>query len=105
MDRPHRPHRPAPTPSSAAFGGLAGLALGLVVSLTAGTANGFSFEEYTTAALADALERACITYANRPIWEQLVRHGMQEDWSWHHSAEEYSRLYAHTLAGSAHPVG
>ncbi len=66
-------------------------------TLEDGTANGFSFDTYTTAALADALERACQTFTNRPVWEQLIRTGMRQDWSWNHSAREYDRLYKHTL--------
>ena len=45
-----------------ATGGLADTITNLTdETLAAGTANGFSFDEYTTAALADALERACKT--------------------------------------------
>jgi starch synthase len=66
------------------------------------TANGFSFDQYSTAALADALDRACKAFANRPVWEQLVRKGIQQDWSWTHSAREYDRLYQHTLARLSH---
>jgi starch synthase len=61
------------------------------------TANGFSFEIYTTAALHDALERATQAYTDRAIWEQLIRTGMSQDWSWNHSAREYDRLYKQTL--------
>ena len=50
-----------------ATGGLADTITNLTdETLAAGTANGFSFDNYTTAALADALERACQTFANRP---------------------------------------
>jgi starch synthase len=64
-------------------------------------ANGFSFGEYTVAALANVLDRACKIYANKSVWEQLVRNGMRQDWSWGHSAREYSQLYEHTLARRA----
>lgn len=67
-------------------------------TLAAGTANGFSFDTYNVTALADAVDRACRCFANRPIWEQLIRTGMQQDWSWGHSAHEYVRLYKRTLA-------
>ena len=69
-------------------------------SLAAGTANGFSFDNYTTAALADTLDRACKTYADRPVWEQLIRTGMRQDWSWNHSAREYVRVYQDTMVGA-----
>jgi starch synthase len=67
-------------------------------TLTAGTANGFSFDTYDSTALAGALNRACQTFANRTVWEQLIRTGMRQDWSWARSACEYERLYARTLA-------
>ncbi len=68
-----------------ATGGLADTIVNLTdETLADGTANGFSFDAYTTAALADALERACRTFTNRPMWEQLVRTGMRQDWSWNH---------------------
>jgi starch synthase len=67
-------------------------------TLSSGTANGFSFDSHSAAALAEALERACQTFANRPVWEQLIRTGMTQDWSWTHSAHEYSRLYERALA-------
>ena len=82
-----------------ATGGLADTITNLTdETLAAGTANGFSFDQYTPAALAEALDRACRAYANRPVWEQLIRTGMLQDWSWTHSAREYGRLYERTLA-------
>ena len=51
-----------------ATGGLADTITNLSEStLSAGTANGFSFDSYTTAP-RQALERACEAYANRPVW-------------------------------------
>jgi starch synthase len=82
-----------------ATGGLADSITNLTAeTLAAGTANGFSFDTYTPAALAEALERACQAYTNRPVWEKLIRTGMQQDWSWKHSAQEYDRLYKQTLS-------
>ena len=49
-----------------ATGGLADTITNLTdETLAAGTANGFSFDNYTPAALAQTLERACQTYSNR----------------------------------------
>ena len=73
-------------------------------TLAAGTANGFSFDNYTTGALADALDRACGTFTNWERWVQIIRNGMQQDWSWNHSAREYDRLYKHTLARATAPA-
>jgi starch synthase len=71
-------------------------------TLEDGTATGFSFDQYTTIALADALERACKAYQDKPVWEQLIETGMWQDWSWTHSAREYDRIYQHTLAHVSH---
>jgi starch synthase len=54
--------------------------------------------------LAGALERACQTFDNRVVWDQLIRTGMSQDWSWNHSAHEYDRLYKHTLARATNPT-
>ncbi len=74
-------------------------------TLAAGTANGFSFDTYDSTALADTLLRACQTFSNRPLWEQIVRTGMRQDWSWNRSACEYERLYTRTLARATNTAG
>jgi starch synthase len=82
-----------------ATGGLANSITNLTdETFAAGTANGFSFNNYTPAALGDALDRACETFKKWSTWEKLIRTDMQQDWSWSHSAKEYGRLYAQTLA-------
>ena len=82
-----------------ATGGLADTITNLTdQTLAAGRANGFSFDQYTVGAFAATLERACQTRANQDVWRQLVRTGMQQDWSWRKSAEQYGRLYSDTLA-------
>ena len=59
-----------------------------------GTATGFSFVPYTPTALRGALERALDAYRHQPeLWARLARTGMQQDWSWEHSAAEYEKLY------------
>jgi len=40
-----------------------------------------------------AIEVALATWPDRVVWEQLIRNGMEADWSWTHSAAEYTRLY------------
>lgn len=85
-----------------ATGGLADSITNLTdETLTAGTANGFSFDTYDSTALNNTLGRACQTFANRPVWEQLMRTGMRQDWSWARSACEYERLYTRLLARTA----
>lgn len=62
-------------------------------TLSAGTANGFSFADYSALALGEALSRACNTMAQPKVWDQLVRTAMQQDWSWTTSAQKYVELY------------
>lgn len=72
-------------------------------TLASGKANGFSFDTYNVTALEDALHRAYHTYAtNRPAWDQLIRTGMRQDWSWTHSAHEYVSLYKRILTRATH---
>lgn len=65
--------------------------------LAAGTANGFSFNEYGVLALAETLQRACDAYQNKEVWNQLITTGMCQDWSWKQSARQYLALYARTV--------
>lgn len=66
-------------------------------TLATGTANGFSFVEYTADALAGTIERALSLYRTPDAWRRLVRTGMNQDWSWQSSAEQYRRVYGETL--------
>jgi len=69
------------------------------ITLEAGTANGFSFREYSAEALEDVLERAISTYReDKQTWQQVVETGMQQDWSWDRSAQQYAELYEATVA-------
>ena len=63
-----------------------------------GTATGFSFSDYSGLAFAETLDRACQMYlCKKDLWLQLIRTGMQQDWSWAHSAGEYIDLYGQTI--------
>ncbi|NOZ23452.1 MAG: glycogen synthase GlgA [Planctomycetes bacterium] len=62
-------------------------------SLDAQEANGFSFGEYSTGALLDAIDRALAAYADRKVWAKVRKIGMKQDWSWKRSAKEYEALY------------
>ena len=61
-------------------------------------ATGFAFEDYSSLALAESLEKACRAYADTPLWQQIMETGMNQNWSWGHSAAEYVKLYEETLA-------
>jgi len=69
------------------------------------TATGFAFEDYSSLALAESLDRALRAYRAPKVWQQLVETGMQQDWSWGRSAERYSEVYADTLARAPLEVG
>jgi starch synthase len=64
---------------------------------SAGTANGFSFREYSALALTETLERACNTYSQGEVWKRLMQTGMRQDWSWANSARAYVELYRATV--------
>lgn len=73
-------------------------------TLENGTATGFSFREYSPLALAETLSRACDAYTQTSVWEQLVRTGMKQDWSWARSAQEYVQLYQRIRARLIQPA-
>ena len=59
--------------------------------------NGLSFEQYTPAALRDALDRSTQLYAQRNRWPDCVTHAMSYDSRWSASARAYSDLYQRVL--------
>jgi starch synthase len=58
---------------------------------------GFKFDDYTGLALQAVVRRALDVYAHRPRWEELMRRGMKQDFSWEHSAGQYAALYRSLL--------
>ena len=69
-------------------------------TLAAGSANGFTFHESSPHALSSALKRAVAYYARTDAWLRLMKHAMNEDWSWTRSAKQYVELYEATRAKS-----
>jgi starch synthase len=68
-------------------------------TLKSKTATGFLFTDYSVIALSDCLRRACQYYnAEKPNWQQIVRTGMSQDWSWNNSAKQYSEFYGQIIA-------
>jgi starch synthase len=58
------------------------------------TANGFTFEEFTGAALLTGLDRLLTLRATAPAaWRLLQHRGMTEDLSWQRAAADYLTLY------------
>lgn len=62
------------------------------------TATGFSFEDELPSRFEEALQRACDAFADKPVWQQLVETGMQQDFSWARSTRRYEQLYQSTLS-------
>jgi len=62
------------------------------------TANGFSFESYSSRALLNTIKRALKLYPNRRAWRRLMLIGMRQDWSWDKSARDYLELYKRARA-------
>jgi starch synthase len=70
-------------------------------TIVGGTANGFCFREYSALALSETLKRVRDIFTNqRDVWDQLVKAGMGQNWSWTNSARQYVELYQRTIAQS-----
>jgi len=58
-----------------------------------GDGTGFTFEEYTAAAMLGALGRALVAFGDRRAWGRIQQAGMRQDFSWDASAREYVKVY------------
>ena len=58
---------------------------------------GFSFQDYSPAALVGALQVALTAYAKPSTWRALQVAGMRQDFSWDRSAKEYVKIYDRAL--------
>ena len=63
-----------------------------------GTASGFVFEDFQSASLEDAVQRALVAHGNEKLWQDLVCRVMQQDWSWSSSARRYVACYERAIA-------
>jgi starch synthase len=61
-------------------------------------ATGFVFNDFTPAALLEALNRALTVFRDPVAWHALQLAGMQQDFSWDRSAQEYVKIYERALA-------
>jgi starch synthase len=59
---------------------------------------GFKFHDYTVTALLAVVRRALGVYADRPRWEEIMRRGMRQDFSWDYAATQYAALYRSLLS-------
>lgn len=55
--------------------------------------NGFKFYDYRAAQLLECIYEALLTYSEPDIWREIMRKGMQEDFSWRRSAQKYLEVY------------
>lgn len=61
--------------------------------------NGFTFDDYSSAAFWQALQRAIYIYnVDRESWQVIQRAGMAADFSWERSAYGYQQLYEWAIA-------
>jgi starch synthase len=64
---------------------------GLDDTISEGT--GFKFWGLTGDHLIGAFQAALDAWQDRWIWEEIMRRGMRQDYSWNHAASEYAALY------------
>lgn len=64
-----------------------------VIDADAANGSGFVFRPATTEALLAAIDRALACFAQPRRWRTLQKAGMQRDFSWTHSANDYLSLY------------
>ena len=62
------------------------------------TGTGYSFFEYSAAALLHSVKRAVNDFQNKAIWRQIQLNGMTKDYSWTSSALEYMKIYQKALS-------
>ncbi len=60
---------------------------------------GFTFDDLSSDALLNALQRAFVTYSSdKNKWASMVNNCVNQDFSWNKSAQKYTMLYKKTLA-------
>lgn len=60
-------------------------------------ANGIKFSDYSARALAKAVRKALVLFANKPALLRYRRNGMRSDFSWDRTREEYLNAYRRIL--------
>lgn len=64
-----------------------------LMSYNLNTGTGFSFEHHSGSALLQTVKRAVKNFENKEAWKIIQQNGMNKDYSWQHSAEQYVELY------------
>lgn len=68
------------------------------------TATGFVFESPHPEVLLSTIFLALEVYRDRKQWTELMRRGMQQDFSWRRSARQYVELYERARAMASQPI-
>jgi starch synthase len=55
--------------------------------------NGFTFTNYKSTDLINAVKKALTLFKNKNIWDILVQNGMNGDYSWSKSVKKYDEIY------------
>jgi starch synthase len=63
-----------------------------------GEGTGVVFNDYDAGAITWGLQTALAWYAKKPLWQQIVRNAMAQDFSWERRVGEYAALYERMLA-------
>lgn len=59
-----------------------------------GTGNGFTFASYNAHDMLHVIREACEVFrTNKPAWKKLVQNGLESDFGWDRSADQYIELY------------
>ena len=58
-----------------------------------GKGTGFKFTDYNGEALLLTIKEAMRAFRDQSSWQELMRNGMNKDFSWNASAKEYIRVY------------
>jgi starch synthase len=79
-----------------ATGGLAETIIDYDTNINCG--NGFSFKNFSSDEMLDAIDRAIKVYKEKPDeWDNLIVRAMESDFSWNRSAVKYEELYIHAV--------
>ncbi len=69
-----------------------------------GRGTGFKFTDYSGESLLLTIKEALKAFHDQPSWRNLMRNGMNKDFSWNESAKEYVRVYERARQMRATPV-
>ena len=62
------------------------------------TGTGFLFKNYDSWEFLNAIRFAMEVYKNKTVWKELMRRGMEKNFSWENSAVKYMRVYQKAMS-------